>query len=250
MKQYTPKVLALAITVIIFLMFLLASCKSKQKVITEQVHYDSLEVTGEVAVQQTATATSSAVSLNKLFEQLTLGIDSIVITMPSVPSNSSGESAYGRAWSPVTPHDHLPSDSMAEGCAFGDNADATRGAVATQFAPLKTAPIPSLRPAARISPNNIPKGKIVISGIRLNQQSAATNTNITASCDTTSEVISRKAEMSSVNKESTQIVEGKPRSKRTFEYIILIVALALSVGYLMKKFHFFTWLINFIKRIF
>ena len=246
-------------TALLFLMFLLASCKSKQQAITEYKSSDSLEVREVSAVRRTAKDTSFTSSLEQMLSSMSLNIDSIIIMMPSGLSNDDyGENvSVGTAFTPGSPHDHLPYVGMAEGFAYGDTASASGVPVATHTAPLKTATIPSL-PTERISPNNarhinVPcnnkQGRIVISGIRLNQQSAISNTNITASSDTVSEVRSDKSVQTSVNNNSIQRVEGKPRSKRTFEYIIIIIGLALAVGFLMKRFHFFSFIAKAFKKL-
>ena len=252
-KDSNPQIIVLIATAILFLMFLLAGCKSKQHVITEYQYSDSLEVKEVAAVQSTAKATSYTSSLQSLFENMSLNIDSIIIMMPSELSNGyHGESLVsGTALSPVSPHDH---PGMAEGLTCGDTCPAQCGAVAS----LKTAPI-TKPPDTRISPNNarhinVPcqgqQGKIVISGIHLNKQTATAAADITASSDTMTEVRLDKSEQTSVNTQSIQRVEGKPRSKNVWQYVIVMTGLALAVGYLMKKFHFFSMVTKVIKKIF
>lgn len=259
-RKPVPKIIAILMTALLFLMFLLASCKSKQQVITEYKYSDSLEVKEVAAVRSTAKATSSTFSLEQMLSSMSLNIDSIVITMPSeLSSMEYGENvSVGTAFTPGTPHDHLPYVGMVEGCAYGDTASATGVPVATHSAPLKTATIPSL-PTERISPNNarhinVPyhsqQGKIVISGIRLNQQSAQSKADITASSDTLSEVHTDYVEQTAVSSQSAKAVEGKPRSKNVWQYVIVLTGLALAVGYLMKKFHFFSIVTKVIKKIF
>lgn len=254
-----PKAMAMLLTALLFLMFLLASCKSKQQVITEYKSSDSLEVREVSAVRRTAKDTSFTSSLEQMLSSISLNIDSIIIMMPSGLSNNDyGENvSVGTAFTPGSPHDHLPYVGMAEGFAYGDTASASGVPVASHSAPLKTATIPSL-PTERISPNNarhinVPynnkQGKIVISGISLNRQSAQSKIDFTASSDTVSEVRSDKSEQTSVNTNSIQRVEGKPRSKNVWEHIILIIGLALAVGYLMKKFHFFSFIAKAFKKL-
>ena len=250
--------MAIIATAIIFLLFLLASCKSKQQVITEHRCSESLEVNEVAAVQSTAKATSSTLSLQELFSNLSLNIDSIVITKPPELSNGYGENvSEGSAFTPGTPHDHPPCVGMAEGCAYGDTAYAPGVAAATHSAPLKTATIPSL-PTERISPNNtrhnnVPyngqQGKIVISGISLNRQSAQCNTDITASSDTATEVRMDKSVQTSVKQDSIQRVEGKPRSKSVWKYAIVILTVIAAAILLMKKFHFFTFIAKAIRKL-
>lgn len=250
-KNSNPRIIEVIATAIIFLLFLLAGCKSKQQVVTEYKCSDSLEVKEVAAVRSTAKATSSTSSLEQMLSSLSLNIDSIVITMPSQLSDDYyGESlAYSSAVSPGSPHDHPPDVGMAEGLTYGDTCPAQGMAVT----PFKTAIIPK-PPPARISPNNarhinVPyqgqQGKIVISGIRLNQQTATAAANITASSDTVSEVHTDYVEQTSVSSQSAKAVEGKPRSKNVWQFVIVLTGLALAVGYLMKKFHIF----NIIKRI-
>ena len=252
-KDCNPQIIVIIATAILLLMFLLAGCKSKQQVITEYQYSDSLEVREVAAVQSTAKATSVTSSLQSLFENMSLNIDSIIIMMPSELSNDyHGEPLVsGTAVSPVSPHDHL---GMAEGLTCGDTCPAQCGAVAS----LKTAPI-TKPPDTRISPNNarhinVPyqgqQGKIVISGISLNKQTATAAADITASSDTMTEVRLDKSEQTSVNTQSIQRVEGKPRSKNVWQYVIVLTGLALAVGYLMKKFHFFSIVTKVIKKIF
>ena len=171
--------------------------------------------------------------------------------MPSELSNGNyGESlAYGSAVSPGSPHDHPPDVGMAEGLTYGDTCPAQGMAVT----PFKTANIPK-PPPARISPNNtrhinVPyqgqQGKIVISGIRLNQQTATAATNITASSDTVSEVHTDYVEQTAVSYKSAKAVEGKPRSKNVWQYFVIATFVIIAIIILMRKFHIF----NIIKRI-
>lgn len=253
-RNSNPRIIAIIATAILFLMFLLAGCKSKQQVITEYQYSDSLEVKEVAAVQSTAKATSATSSLQSLFENMSLNIDSIIVMMPSQLSNGyHGESLVsGTAVSPVSPHDH---PGMAEGLTCGDTCPAQCGAVAS----LKTDPI-TKPPDTRISPNdarhiNVPnsnnlQGKIVISGISLNKQTATAAADITASSDTMTEVRLDKSEQTSVNTQSIQRVEGKPRSKNVWQYVIVIAGLALAVGYLMKKFNFLKFITRAIKKLF
>ena len=73
-KKYTESKNKSISKIIVFIgsimMFLLASCKSKQQVITEYKYSDSLEVKEVAAVQSTAKTTSSPFSLEQMLLQV------------------------------------------------------------------------------------------------------------------------------------------------------------------------------------
>jgi len=249
-KPLIPKAITILTVVALFLMLLLASCKSKQKVVTEYRYSDSLEVKGVSEVRRTVSDTSFTSSLQSLFEQMSLSIDSIVITVPpELSTDVHGETLTGgEAESPVTAHDRC----TAVRSDNGDSCPSGYGAAAPEI----------LTPPARISPNNAPDGniilqgrksmpkKIVISGISLSKKSGTALTTITAGSDTTAEVRSASTELTSRNNTSIQSVEGKPRSKNVWQYIAVAIPVIIAVLYAMKKLHVFTFLFNLIKRIF
>ena len=241
-KKSNPRIIAVIATAIIFLLFLLAGCKSKQQVVTEYKCSDSLEVKEVAAVRSTAKATSSTSSLEQMLSSLSLNIDSIVITMPSQLSDEDidDDSLTGEtAILPASYHDLASSVVVSR----------SPGDCLLRSEPrLTSKSVSDLASHNSSSPHNtrIPKsGKIVISGISLNRQSSKAKADITASSDTISEVHTDYVEQTSVSSQSAKAVEGKPRSKNVWQYVIVLTGLALAVGYLMRKFHIF----NMIKRI-
>ena len=246
-KNSNPRIIAVIATAIIFLLFLLAGCKSKQQVVTEYRCSDSLEVKEVAAVRSTAKATSSTSSLEQMLSSMSLNIDSIVITMPSQLSNEDidDDSLTGEtAILPASYHDLASSVVVSR----------SPGDCLLRSEPrLTSKSVSDLASHNSSSPHNtcIPKsGKIVISGISLNSQSSKAKANITASSDTVSEVRSAETELTSHTSQSVQRTEGKPRNKCKFHYYVIAMAVIASALCLMKKFHIFNLITRVIKKIF
>ena len=241
-KNSNPRIIAVIATAIIFLLFLLAGCKSKQQVVTEYRCSDSLEVKEVAAVRSTAKATSSTSSLEQMLSSMSLNIDSIVITMPSQLSNEDidDDSLTGEtAILPASYHDLASSVVVSR----------SPGDCLLRSEPrLTSKSVSDLASHNSSSPHNtcIPKsGKIVISGISLNRQSSQAKADITASSDTVAEVHTDYVEQTSVSSQSVKAVEGKPRSKNVWQYFVIATSVIIAIIILMRKFH----ILNMIKRI-
>lgn len=251
-RNNNPQILVIIATAIIFLMILLAGCKSKQQAVTEYKCSDSLEVKEVAAVQSTAKATSYTSSLEQMLSSMALNIDSIIIMMPPTLSNQNigDDSLNGEmAIQPASYLDHASVVSVSRSpgdCRHRSEPQKTGFSASDLASQVSSSPLNTR--IGRTKP--MPQGKIVISGISLNSQSSKAKANITASSDTVSEVRSAETELTSHTRQSVQRTEGKPRNKCKFHYYVIAMAVIASALCLMKKFHIFNLITRVIKKIF
>ena len=224
----------MVIIAVIVAMTVLASCKAKKKVVQESKAADSLQVMEVSMMQRTASDTSSTWAIQQLFKSLKIDIDSIVITRETEGGTvCPGESlAYGTALSAVTHHDHL---RMAMECYGADNSLGEEEAAAA----LKTASIPRPPPASsspyKATANNKAKERIVIAGLRFNQDNTATVASVTESKDTVTEAVAdvvRKAEVST--QEHKSVEKREPASAPGLK-ILLMLAGIITLIYIFRK---------------
>lgn len=249
-RNNNPQIIVIIATAIIFLMILLAGCKSKQQAVTEYKCSDSLEVKEVAAVQSTAKATSYTSSLEQMLSSMALNIDSIIIMMPPTLSsdNIGDDSLNGEmAIQPASYLDHASVVSVSR--SPGDCRHRSEPQKTGFFASDLASQVSS-SPLNTRTGKPMPQGKIVISGISLNSQSSKAKADITASSDTVSEVRSAETELTSHTRQSAQRAEGKPRSSCKFHYYVIAMAVAASLIFLMKKFHIFTIITRVIRKIF
>lgn len=251
-RNNNPQLIVIIATAIIFLMILFAGCKSKQQAITEYKCSDSLEVKEVAAVQSTAKATSYTSSLEQMLSSMALNIDSIIIMMPPTLSsdNIGDDSLNGEmAIQPASYLDHASVVSVSRSpgdCRHRSEPQKTGFSASDLASQVSSSPLNTR--IGRTKP--MPQGKIVISGISLNSQSSMAKADITTSSDTVAEVHTDYVEQTAVSSQSVKAVEGKPRSKNLWQYVIVLTGLALAVGYLMRKFHFFSIVTKVIRKIF
>lgn len=251
-RNNNPQLIVIIATAIIFLMILLAGCKSKQQAVTEYKSSDSLEVKEVAAVQSTAKATSYTSSLEQMLSSMALNIDSIIIMMPPTLSsdNNGDDSLNGEMAIQAASYLDLASSVSASrspgDCRHRSEPDLSGRSASDLASQVSSSPLNTH--TVRTKP--IPQGKIVISGISLNRQSSKAKADITASSDTAAEVRSAETELTSATHQSVQRIEGKPRSSCKFHYYVIAMALAASLIFLMKKFHIFTIITKVIKKIF
>ena len=246
-RNNNPQIIVIIATAIIFLMILLAGCKSKQQAVTEYKCSDSLEVKEVAAVQSTAKATSYTSSLEQMLSSMALNIDSIIIMMqPTLSNQNIGDDSLNGEMA-IQPASYLNLASVV-------SVSRSPGDCRHRSEPQKTGFSASdLASHNSSSPHNTripPSGKIVISGISLNRQSSIAKADITESSDTVSEVRSAKTELTSDTRQSVQRTEGKPRSSCKFHYYVIAMAVIASALFLMKKYHIFTLITRVIKKIF
>ena len=249
-RNNNPQIIVIIATAIIFLMILLAGCKSKQQAVTEYKCSDSLEVKEVAAVQSTAKATSYSSSLEQMLSSMALNIDSIIIMMPPTLSTDiiGDDSLNGEmAIQPASYLDHASVVSVSR--SPGDCRHRSEPQKTGFFASDLASQVSS-SPLNTRTGKPMPQGKIVISGISLNSQSSKAKADITASSDTVSEVRSAETELTSHTRQSAQRAEGKPRSSCKFHYYVIAMAVAASLIFLMKKFHIFTIITRVIRKIF
>ena len=249
-RNNNPQIIVIIATAIIFLMILLAGCKSKQQAVTEYKCSDSLEVKEVAAVQSTAKATSYSSSLEQMLSSMALNIDSIIIMMPPTlrTKNIGDDSLNGEmAIQPASYHDLASSVVVSR--SPGDCRHRSEPQK-TGFSASDLASQVSSSPLNTRTGKPMPQGKIVISGISLNSQSSKAKADITASSDTVSEVRSAETELTSHTRQSVQRTEGKPRSSCKFHYYVIAIAVIASALFLMKKYHIFTLITRVIKKIF
>ena len=251
-RNNNPQIIVIIATAIIFLMILLAGCKSKQQAVTEYKCSDSLEVKEVAAVQSTAKATSYTSSLEQMLSSMALNIDSIIIMMPPTLSsdNIGDDSLNGEmAIQPASYHDLASSVVVSRSpgdCRHRSEPQKTGFSASDLASQVSSSPLNTR--TGRTKP--MPQGKIVISGISLNSQSSKAKADITASSDTVSEVRSAETELTSHTRQSVQRTEGKPRSSCKFHYYVIAMAVIASALFLMKKYHIFTLITRVIKKIF
>ena len=241
-KNNNPQIIIIIATAIIFLMILLAGCKSKQQAVTEYKCSDSLEVKEVAAVQSTAKATSYTSSLEQMLSSMALNIDSIIIMMPqTLSSDNIGDDSLNGEMA-IQPASYLDHASVVE-------VSRSPGDCRHRSEPrLTSKSVSDLASHNSSSPHNtrIPQsGKIVISGISLNRQSSQAKADITASSDTVAEVHTDYVEQTAVSSQSAKAVEGKPRSKNVWQYFVIATSVIIAIIILMRKFH----ILNMIKRI-
>lgn len=251
-RNNNPQIIVIIATAIIFLMFLLAGCKSKQQAVTEYKCSDSLEVKEVAAVQSTAKATSYTSSLEQMLSSMALNIDSIIIMMPPTLSNQNigDDSLNGEmAIQPASYLDHASVVSVSRSpgdCRHRSEADLSGRSASDLASQVSSSPLNTR--TGRTKP--MPQRKIVISGISLNKQSSIAKADITESSDMVSEVRSAETELTSDTRQSVQRTEGKPRSSCKFHYYVIAIAVIASALFLMKKYHIFTLITRVIKKIF
>lgn len=251
-RNNNPQIIVIIATAIIFLMILLAGCKSKQQAVTEYKCSDSLEVKEAAAVQSTAKATSYTSSLEQMLSSMALNIDSIIIMMPpTLSSNIIGDDSLNGEMA-IQPASYLDLASVVSvsrspgDCRHRSEPQKTGFSASDLASQVSSSPLNTRTSKTTV----VPQGKIVISGISLNRQSSKAKANITASSDTVAEVRSAETELTSATRQSAQRKEGKPRSSCKFHYYVIAMAVIASALFLMKKYHIFTLITRVIKKIF
>ena len=248
-RNNNPQIIVIIATAIIFLMILLAGCKSKQQAVTEYKCSDSLEVKEVAAVQSTAKATSYTSSLEQMLSSMALNIDSIIIMMPpTLSSDNIGDDSLNGEMA-IQPASYLDRASVVSVSRSPGDCRHRSEPQKTGFSASDLASQVSSSPLNTRTGKPMPQGKIVISGISLKSQSSKAKADITASSDTVSEVRSAETELTSHTRQAAQRAEGKPRSSCKFHYYVIAMAVAASLIFLMKKFHIFTIITRVIRKI-
>lgn len=219
---------------IVFLALVISSCHSRKKFISEYKSADTIQQMNVSVMQRTASDSSCTWSLQQLFSRLSVDIDSIVITRePEAVTVDPGElTPEGSALQAVAHHDH---PEMAMECYYAGN----RLAVGEADTAFKTASIPRPPPASsspyKATANNKAKERIVIAGLRFNQDNTATVASVTESKDTVTEAVADVVRKAEVSTQEHKTVEKREPASAPGLKILLMLAGIITLIYIFRK---------------
>ena len=211
------KSLAVALLLVLASLFM-TSCRSTKRVVEEKA---------DVAVQQAVSQSATSSTTDKFFQDIVIHIDSIVFTQLSVPQVSEADDSFL-----IAPACDI---SGSEPCAVSNR---------TSNPSLRSGNRGSLLRSGAGSPlPRIVKSKIKVSGISLQATTADSSSTATA--------VSSEGNLQASDRSLAKDKEvSKPsQSARYWIYLILFIAVAVSVIYALLRYRSAIWsVVRFVLR--
>ena len=203
------KSLAVALLLVLASLFM-TSCRSTKRVVEEKA---------DVAVQQAVSQSATSSTTDKFFQDIVIHIDSIVFTQLSVPQVSEADDSKRHI-------DTACDISGSEPCADRNRTSN-----------------PSLRSGNSASLPRVVKSKIKVSGISLQATTADSSSTATA--------VSSEGNLQASDRSLAKDKEvSKPsQSARHWLYLIIFIAVAVSVIYALLRYRSAIWsVVRFVLR--